>query len=137
MKYPIDDKCYLDYFYDMERPRGFMKKTLLILAGIAIGCGVSLVAKVGTGTVEPIDPNKITVTSKVSYTYDAKLGNQEYFLTAQYPLERPKNIKCLDNNRMENYPDALLHKGDSIQVGSYLITVVSSGNVDQVRIEKK
>jgi len=71
------------------------------------------------------------------YTYDAKLGNQDYFLTAQYPLERPKNIKCLNNDRMELYPDALLHKGDSIQVGNYVITVISSGNVDQVRIEKK
>jgi hypothetical protein len=38
---------------------------------------------------------------------------------------------------MELYPDALLHKGDSIQVGNYVITVISSGNVDQVRIEKK
>jgi M6 family metalloprotease-like protein len=71
------------------------------------------------------------------YTYDAKLGNQDYFLTAQYPLERPKNIKCLNNDRMELYSDALLHKGDSIQVGNYVITVISSGNVDQVRIEKK
>ena len=71
------------------------------------------------------------------YTYDAKLGNQDYFLTAQYPLERPRNIKCLNNDRMENYPDALLHKGDSIQVGNYVISVISSGNVDQVRITKK
>jgi hypothetical protein len=71
------------------------------------------------------------------YTYDAKLGNQDYFLTAHYPLDRPKNIKCPNNDRMENYPDALLHKGDSIQVGDFLITVISSGNVDQVRITKR
>jgi len=71
------------------------------------------------------------------YTYDAKLGNQEDFLTAQYPLDRPKNIKCAGNDKMENYSDALLHKGDSIQVGNYVISVISSGNVDQVRITKK
>jgi len=70
------------------------------------------------------------------YTYDAKLGNQDYFFTAQYPSNRPKNIKCIGNDKMENYPDALLHKGDSIQVGNYLISVISSGNVDQVRITK-
>ena len=71
------------------------------------------------------------------YTYDAKLGSQEDFLTAQYPLDRPKNITCTGNDRMENYSDALLHKGDSIQVGNYVISVISSGNVDQVRITKK
>jgi hypothetical protein len=71
------------------------------------------------------------------YTYDAKLASQEDFLTAQYPLDRPKNIKCAGNDKMENYSDALLHKGDSIQVGNYVISVISSGNVDQVRITKK
>jgi hypothetical protein len=70
------------------------------------------------------------------YTYDAKLGNQSYFLTAQYPKNRPKVIKCPRNDRMENYPDALMHKGESIQVGSFQISVVSSGNFDQIRIEK-
>ena len=71
------------------------------------------------------------------YTYDAKLGNQSYFLTAQYPKDRPKVIKCLQNEKMENYPDALLHKGDSIQVGDFQISVVSSGNFDQIKITKK
>ena len=71
------------------------------------------------------------------YTYDAKLGNQSYFLTAQYPSTRVRNIKCKDNDRMEDYPDALLHKGDSIQVGNFQITVLSSGNVDQIRVTKK
>jgi hypothetical protein len=71
------------------------------------------------------------------YTYDAKLGNQSYFLTAQYPEERAKNIKCPNNNRMENYPDVLLRKGDSIQVGGYSISVISNGKVDKVRITKK
>jgi M6 family metalloprotease-like protein len=71
------------------------------------------------------------------YTYDAKLGNQSYFLEAKYPDNRVSDIKCLDNDRMENYPDALLRKGDSIQVGNFLITVISSGNVDQVKITKK
>jgi M6 family metalloprotease-like protein len=71
------------------------------------------------------------------YTYDAKLGNQSYFLTAQYPNNRPKVFKCPQNERMEFYPDALLHKGDSIQVGNYQISVVSSGNFDQIRIKKK
>ena len=71
------------------------------------------------------------------YTYDATLGNQSYFIAAQYPNDRPKNLVCEGNNRMENYPDALLHKGDSIQVGNYVISVISSGNVDQIRITKK
>ena len=33
-------------------------------------------------------------------------------------------------------PDVLLHTGDSIQVGAYKISVISSGNVDQIRITK-
>ena len=49
-----------------------MKHTLLIL-GIVIGIGISLSAKIITPAAEPIDPNKITVTAKTTYSYDAKL----------------------------------------------------------------
>jgi serine protease inhibitor len=44
-----------------------MKKLLLIL-GIVVGIGISLFASSGG-----VDSSKITVTSKTSYTYDAKL----------------------------------------------------------------
>jgi M6 family metalloprotease-like protein len=86
-------------------------------------------------------PTKFSCTNNLPsgvlvYTYDAKLGNQSYFLTAQYPSNRPKNIKCEGNERMEMYPDALLHKGDSIKVGGYEVSVVSSGVFDKVKITK-
>ena len=70
------------------------------------------------------------------YTYDAKLGNQSNFLTAQYPNGRSTDITCNGNSNMENYPDALLHKGDSIQIGNFQISVISSGDFDQIRIKK-
>jgi len=66
-------------------------------------------------------------------TYDAKLGNQAYFLKAQYPSERQPSIRCEVGVVI---PDVLLHTGDSVQVGAYKVTVISSGNVDQIRITK-
>ena len=71
------------------------------------------------------------------YTYDAKLGNQSYFITAQYPSDRAKFIRCPGNEGMELYPDALLHKADSITVGNIQISVTSSGNFDQIKIIKQ
>jgi len=66
-------------------------------------------------------------------TYDAKLGNQSYFLKAHYPSDRKPSIRCQVGNE---FPDVLLHTGDSVQVGAYKISVISSGNVDQIRITK-
>ena len=66
-------------------------------------------------------------------TYDAKLGNQSYFLKAHYPSDRQPSIRCEAGVVI---PDVLLHTGDSIQVGAYKISVISSGNVDQIRITK-
>ena len=66
-------------------------------------------------------------------TYDAKLGNQSYFLKAHYPSGRQPSIRCEVGSVI---PDVLLHTGDSIQVGAYKISVISSGNVDQIRITK-
>ncbi len=67
------------------------------------------------------------------YTYDAKLGNQSYFLKAHYPAGRQPTIRC---EVRTTYPDILLHTGDSVTVGGYKISVISSGNVDQIRITK-
>ena len=67
------------------------------------------------------------------YTYDAKLGNQSYFLKAQYPVGRKPAIRCQTG---ATFPDVLLHAGDSVQVGDYKITVLSSGTFDQIRISK-
>jgi len=66
-------------------------------------------------------------------TYDAKLGNQSYFLKAQHPSGRQPSIRCEVGSVL---PDVLLHTGDSVVVGSYKITVTSSGTVDQIRISK-
>ena len=71
------------------------------------------------------------------YTYDAKLGNQSYFLSAKYPESRQPQFKCAGQYNMEYYPDALLHKGDSISVGNVTVTVTSSGTYDQIKITKK
>ena len=67
------------------------------------------------------------------YTYDAKLGNQSYFIKAQYPEGRQPTIRC---ETRTTYPDILLHTGDSVQVGAYKISVISSGTYDQIRITK-
>jgi M6 family metalloprotease-like protein len=67
------------------------------------------------------------------YTYDAKLGNQSYFIKAHYPGGRQPTIRC---EVRTTYPDILLHTGDSVQVGAYKITVTSSGTYDQIRITK-
>jgi len=66
-------------------------------------------------------------------TYDAKLGNQSYFLKAQFPAERQPSIRCEVGSVI---PDVLLHTGDSVQVGAYKISVISSGTFDQIRITK-
>lgn len=66
-------------------------------------------------------------------TYDAKLGNQSYFLKAHYPSERQPSIRCKVGVVI---PDVLLHTGDTVQVGAYKIAVISSGNVDQIRITR-
>lgn len=67
------------------------------------------------------------------YTYDAKLGNQSYFIKAHYPEGRQPTIRC---EVRTTYPDILLHTGDSVKVGAYTITVISSGTFDQIRITK-
>lgn len=67
------------------------------------------------------------------YTYDAKLGNQSYFLKAHYPDGRQPSIRC---EVRTTYPDILLHTGDSVVVNGYKISVISSGNFDQIRITK-
>ena len=67
------------------------------------------------------------------YTYDAKLGNQSYFIKAHYPEGRQPTIRC---EVRTTYPDILLHTGDSVKVGAYTITVTSSGTFDQIRITK-
>jgi len=67
------------------------------------------------------------------YTYDAKLGNQSYFIKAHYPDGRQPTIRC---EVRFTYPDILLHTGDSVKVGDYTITVISSGTFDQIRITK-
>jgi M6 family metalloprotease-like protein len=67
------------------------------------------------------------------YTYDAKLGNQSYFLKAHYPEGRQPTIRC---EVRTTYPDILLHTGDSVVVNGYKISVVSSGTFDQIRITK-
>lgn len=67
------------------------------------------------------------------YTYDAKLGNQSYFIKAHYPDGRLPSIRC---EVRTTYPDILLHTGDSVKVGAYTITVTSSGTFDQIRITK-
>lgn len=66
-------------------------------------------------------------------TYDARLGNQSYFLKAHYPSGRQPSIRCEVGSVI---PDVLLHTGDTVQVGEYKISVISSGNVDQIRITK-
>ena len=67
------------------------------------------------------------------YTYDAKLGNQSYFLKAHFPDGRQPTIRC---EVRSTYPDILLHTGDKVQVNGYEISVVSSGTFDQIRITK-
>ena len=67
------------------------------------------------------------------YTYNARLGNQSYFLTAKYPSDRKPTIGCETGTI---FPDVFLHTGDSVQVGSYKIAVTSSGTFDQIRITK-
>jgi M6 family metalloprotease-like protein len=67
------------------------------------------------------------------YTYDAKLGNQSYFLKAYYPGGREPSIRC---EVRTTYPDILLHTGDSVVVNGYKISVTSSGTFDQIRITK-
>lgn len=66
-------------------------------------------------------------------TYDAKLGNQSYFLKAQYPSDRQPIIRCEVGVTI---PDMFLRTGDSVQVGAYKITVISTGTFDQIRITK-
>lgn len=66
-------------------------------------------------------------------TYDAKLGNQSYFLKAHYPEGRQPTIRC---EVRTSYPDILLHTGDSVVVNGYKISVISSGTFDQIRITK-
>jgi M6 family metalloprotease-like protein len=66
-------------------------------------------------------------------TYDAKLGNQSYFLKAHYPAGRQPTIRC---EVRTTYPDILLHTGDSVVVNGYKISVISSGTFDQIRITK-
>ena len=66
-------------------------------------------------------------------TYDAKLGNQSYFLKAQYPSDRQPVIRCEVGVTI---PDMFLRTGDSVQVGAYKITVISTGTFDQIRITK-
>lgn len=67
------------------------------------------------------------------YTYDAKLGNQSYFLKAHYPDGRQPSIRCEVRTM---YPDILLHTGDSVVVNGYKIAVTSSGTFDQIVITK-
>jgi M6 family metalloprotease-like protein len=67
------------------------------------------------------------------YTYDAKLGNQSYFIKAHYPDGRQPTIRC---EVRTTYPDILLHTGDSVVVNGYKISVISSGTFDQIRITK-
>jgi len=67
------------------------------------------------------------------YTYNAKLGNQSYFLKAHYPEGRQPSIRC---EVRTTYPDILLHTGDSVVVNGYKISVTSSGTFDQIRITK-
>ena len=71
------------------------------------------------------------------YTYNAKLGDQSYFLTAQIPKNRDDVLRCYGNNGMQWYPDVLLHTGDEIVVGDIKITVPSSGTFDQIVITKR
>lgn len=66
-------------------------------------------------------------------TYNAKLGNQSYFLKAHYPSDRQPVIRCEVGVTI---PDVLLHTGDSVQVAGYQISVISSGTFDQIRITK-
>lgn len=66
-------------------------------------------------------------------TYDARLGNQSYFLKAHYPSNREPSIRCEVGSVI---PDVLLHTGDSVQVGDLRISVISSGTFDQIRITK-
>jgi M6 family metalloprotease-like protein len=67
------------------------------------------------------------------YTYNAKLGNQSYFLKAHYPEGRQPSIRC---EVRTTYPDILLHTGDSVVVNGYKISVTSRGTFDQIRITK-
>jgi M6 family metalloprotease-like protein len=67
------------------------------------------------------------------YTYDAKLGNQSYFLKAHYPADRKPVIRCEVGNTL---PDVLLKTGDSVKVGNYEISVTSLGTFDQIKIVK-
>jgi hypothetical protein len=71
------------------------------------------------------------------YIYNAKLGDQSYFLTAQIPKNRDDVLRCYGNNGMQWYPDVLLHTGDEIVVGDIKITVPSSGTFDQIVITKR
>ena len=70
------------------------------------------------------------------YKYDAKLGNQSYFLMAQIPKDRDELIRCPGNNGMQFYPDVHLHTGDELVVGNVKISVTSSGTFDQIVITK-
>jgi hypothetical protein len=70
------------------------------------------------------------------YSYNAKIGDQNYFLNAQIPKGRDEVIRCYGNYGMQWYPDALLHTGDEIVVGNVKISVTSSGTFDQIVVTK-
>jgi len=103
-------------------------KTVVIPTGIDSAIVIDSRRPTKYGCPVPNLPGGVLV-----YTYDAKLGNQSYYLKAHYPSGRQPTIRC---EVRTIYPDILLHTGDSVQVGAYTITVMSSGTFDQIRITK-
>ena len=132
--------------YCQDISNGSENKISLVPLGTSAN-GIKLVVipseKNGAIIIESRRPTKFSCSNAklpsgvLVYKYDAKLGNQSYFLSAKYPTKRAKNIKCPGNSNMENYPDALLHNGQSITVDNYQISVTSTGKFDQISIKKK
>jgi len=107
-----------------------MKKAHCIIIGLLIGWGI-VFARIGTPVLEPIDSTKITVTSKVSYSYDAKLPDGTVKQITSPTVMTEKQVQAqvaslydaeqVKLKEIDNKVEALVYKGTIIKTKQWIM----------------